>query len=331
MTGLRVLLVGGNGFLGRYAAAALAERADLLAILDRAGSATAHRPGMPPLPLGVQQYAGSVARADDITEVVADVRPNVIASLAAFGVRDLGLVPSAEQDPAGAIDINVVGLLNVLQVAAARPGTRVLWTSSTTVYGRAAEYSEQFVDEHSLLCPRSVYAASKVLGEQLIRSFRSRGEVEAVALRPTLVWGPGIRYRGVQSALSDMVEAVAAGTRARVPGSDETWDLLYVRDAGRAVAWFVQAADPDETILVNGFRASVLDVRAALLAERPGASIEFAGESIRLGFPPVDDARARKFGFAPTYDLRRSIADYLEVVKQSNNDERNHDATVPNS
>jgi nucleoside-diphosphate-sugar epimerase len=313
--GVRVLLVGGNGFMGRHAAAELADRADRITVLDRPGTAATVRPGAPDLPSGADCCQGSVADPGDVREAVTAAKPDVIVVFAAFGLGDLGLVPSAERDPRRAVDVNIGGLLNVLDAAAERPGTRVVWISSTTVYGPAEHHTGGLVDEDDAVAPRSVYAATKVLGEQLIRCYRATFEVEAVAMRPTLVWGPGIRYRGVQAGLSDMVEAAARGTTATVADSAEPWDLLYVRDAGRAVAWLAHATGVGEVILVNGYRASIRDVRHALLTARPEATIHLAGRAPLLGFPHVDDRRARAAGFAPAFDLSSSVADYLAAAQ----------------
>lgn len=193
---------------------------------------------------------------------------------------------------------------------------RVLWSSSTTVYGKSQHYPEGDVDEQSLLGPNSVYAATKVAGEQLIRTYRSRG-VDATAIRPTLVWGPGIRYRGAQAGLGDMVEAAATGESATVAALTEPWDLLYVADVGRVFAHLASMPSLPEVLIANGYQASVDDVRHAITELRPDAPITVSGEASPLGLPYMRTDAIRGHGYVPRYDLHSSIADYLSVAAQN--------------
>lgn len=306
-----VLIVGGNGFLGRHTAAALAAGGAPIHIFDRPGSAPPA--GAPGEPDRYSLHQGSVTDRHALEEAVAGARAETIIVLASYSHRGLGLGKSAEQNPPGAVDVNVHGLLHILEIAARRPGTRVLWLSSTTVYGPAAGYTPPRVSEGSLLAPGSVYAATKVLGEQLIRTYRTVHGVRATAVRPTLIWGPGLRYRGVQSCLGDMVDAGAGGREVTVPDSTEPWDLLYVRDAGRAVAWLT-GQDLGPVVLVNGYQASVRQVREAVLRAAPETPIHVAGTAPRLNVPAVDDRMIRRAGFTPRFDLARSIHDYMATL-----------------
>lgn len=312
MTSGNVLIVGGNGFLGRHAAAALTAGGASVHIFDRPDPtpATTTAPGEAPR---YGRYQGSVTDRGALEEAVTDADAGAIVALASYSHDGLGLAKAAEQNPPGAVEVNVQGLLHVLEIAARRPGTRVLWLSSTTVYGPTADYATGGVSEDALLAPGSVYAATKVLGEQLIRTYRAAHGVRATAVRPTLVWGPGLRYRGVQSCLSDLVDAAVHGRQVTVPDSIEPWDLLYVRDAGRAVAWLT-GKDLGPVVLVNGYRASVRRVREAVLRAVPGAPVRVAGTAPRLDVPPVDDRRIRRAGFIPEFDLARSVHDYMATL-----------------
>ncbi|WP_067885933.1 NAD-dependent epimerase/dehydratase family protein [Actinomadura chibensis] len=313
MTSGNVLIVGGDGFLGRHTAEALAAGGASVHVFDRPGSTP------PPRPRGAHRYGryeGSVTDRGALEEAVADAGADAIVVLASYSHGGLGLAKAAEQNPPAAVEVNVRGLLHVLEIAARRPGTRVVWLSSTTVYGPTDRYAATGVSEDALLAPGSVYAATKVLGEQLVRTYRTAHGVRATAVRPTLVWGPGLRYRGVQSCLGDLADAAAHGREATVPDSDEPWDLLYVRDAGRAVAWLT-GRDLGPVVLVNGYRASVRQVREAVLRAVPGAPVRVAGAAPRLNVPPVDDGRIRRAGFVPEFDLARSVYDYVATLSAS--------------
>ncbi len=297
------LVIGGAGFLGSHLVSRLGSEGFEVIAFDRPGalSTTAR----------IDRIEGSVGRTDDVAGAVESTNPDVIFNLAAFGHGGKGLVASGELDPRAAVETNVIGLINTLE-AARRFGCRVVWTSSTTPYAPADHYPGT-VAEDDLVGPRSTYAATKVLGEQLIRTYRDHHGVDAVAVRPTLVWGPGILYRGVQAALGDMVEA-AVGSAVTVPSGDEPWDLIYVKDAALALATVARADWLPPVVTVTGYVASVDDVRDAVLSVEPAARIAVAGTAPVLGFPLVDTAAAGALGFTAEYDLTRSVADYLASV-----------------
>jgi nucleoside-diphosphate-sugar epimerase len=265
--------------------------------------------------------SGSVARLEDVARAFAVANPEIVILLAAHSSEGRGLVPSAEADPFTATATNVLGLLNTLTIAGERRTPRVVWASSTTVYAEAGRYAGP-VDEESLVGPQSVYAASKVYGEQLIRTFRTSFDVEGVAVRPTLIWGPGIQYRGVQAALGDMVIAACTSEPTTVPAGSELWDLIYVKDAARALCDAATAASVPSVVTVSGYSASLDQVRQAVLDVAPDAPISIAGDAPHLGFPLVSDSSEASIGFTPKHDLPASIADFMATeqgVSRQNN------------
>lgn len=316
MTPKNVLLIGGNGFLGRHSAAAFLATAESVSVLDRPNSLRTLS-GASSADLADQmQYEGSITDLATVRDAIDASRADTIVVFASYGEPGLGLVTSAERDPRAAVEVNVTGLLNVLEAASLCSGVSVLWLSSTTVYGAADSYGNRRVTEDDHLGPLSTYAASKVLGEQLIRTYRSRNKLKAMAIRPTLVWGPGITYSGVQSGLHELVEAAAQKRTAAVKGSQEPWDLIYVKDAAAGIAWASCSDFEHDTILLNGYTASLDEVREAVVSAVPDAEFIVAGDAPPLGFPLVDDSLTRRGGFRPGFDLADSVADFLDAVKE---------------
>lgn len=309
-----VLLIGGNGFLGTYTAEAFTGIADSVHVLDTAHSMSSGHPNA-----NLPQYKGSVSDIASVRRAVERSNADTIVVLASFGTSGMGLVKSAEANPEAALQVNVNGLLNVLETATKKTSCRVLWMSSTTVYGDVESYNGVLVSEEDLLYPQSIYAATKVLGEQLIRSFRDQHGLEATSIRPSLIWGPGIRYRGVQSALNDMVEAAARGDSVSVQGSNEPLDLLYIRDAAMAPVWLSMLDELPPIVLANGYQASMDEVRTAVLDEVPAITLTRQGNFPHLRFPNIDDSLARGIGYLPQFDLPGSIKDFLATVKGETN------------
>lgn len=307
------LLIGGSGFLGRHTAHRLVDNGWTVTVLDLPGKAmqVTVADAEP-----VHVLEGSVTRREDVEMAFAAAEPNLVLQLAAYSTNGMGLVPSGEQNPAAAVEVSVGGLMNVLESARGIDDCRVVLTSSTTLLGPAADYMGP-VDEQALLSPASVYAATKVLAEQLVRTYRHHHGVDAVALRPTLVWGPEIQYRGVQSALGDMIQAAARGSAISVPGNSEPWDLIYVVDAAEAIVAVAEAESPPPVLIASGYVASVNEVRTEVLRQAPEARITLEGESRPLGFPRVDTRAIGDIGFRAHFDLTASVADFLETERQA--------------
>jgi len=119
---------------------------------------------------------------DRLRQTIALARPEVVVDLAAkAGVR-----PSIE-DPALYVDINLRGLQNTLD-ASARIGARVVFASSSSVYGTDAR--APFAEDQMRNRPESPYAATKIGGEALSFAFHQLSGLPVVAARLFTVYGP---------------------------------------------------------------------------------------------------------------------------------------------
>lgn len=307
---VNALVIGGSGFLGRHLVEELSSTGCSVTVLDPVAPPAVETSGGEPGPVWVE---GSVLSAHDVETAFSTAEPDVVYHIAAHSTSGLGLVKSSDIDPGPSIAIAVDGLLNALNTARSGFRGRFVWTSSTTVFGPASAYDGP-ADEHSLIAPRSVYAASKALCEQIIETYRRTHDVDAVAVRPTLVWGPGLVYRGIQSVLSDMVEAAVSHRAVTVPASDEPWDLIYVKDAARALTVVARSASPPDRVIVNGYVASLDQHRKAVLAQVPDAPIDVAGAGPDLDVPLVDSSTAERMGYHPTFGLDAALEDCFREI-----------------
>ena len=145
----------------------------------------------------------------------------------------------------------------------------------------------------------------------MIRTYRLQHGIDAVAIRPTLVWGPGIQYRGIQAPFCDMVEAFAFGKTASVPYNDELWDLIYVKDVARAIALIIQTKKLPIVITVTGYVISIDEFREYILRRKKSTPIIVEGIGKKLDLPLVDTSKAELIGFNCFFDLSTSIDDYI--------------------
>ncbi|MCE4605764.1 MAG: GDP-mannose 4,6-dehydratase [Desulfurococcales archaeon] len=136
------------------------------------------------------------------------------------------------EDPQRALDVNVKGTVNVLELARLFDVDRVVFASSTAVHGEPVYLP---VDEAHPLNPANLYGETKLFSERLLNRYSIDYGLETIALRYFNVYGPRMRpgpYAGVVLAF---IQALLDGRRPVIYGSGlQTRDFVYVRDVARA-------------------------------------------------------------------------------------------------
>jgi nucleoside-diphosphate-sugar epimerase len=246
----------------------------------------------------------------------------------------------AEFVPEAAHEVNVEGTLNVLAVArdeAQRVGRPVtfFFPSSIAAYGvpdRATKLAAGRVSEDDWTRPITMYGCNKLACEHLGRYFArhygqlslqgAQGGVDFRALRfPGLISALTVPSGGTSDYAAEMFHSVAHGRPyACFVRADTRIPFMAMPDAIDAVLGLTRAPAASLTALVynvTGFSASATDLAEAARAAVPGAVVTFAPDPRRQAIvdswpADVDDTRARRdWGFAPAYDLTRTVTDYL--------------------
>jgi len=172
------LITGGAGFIGSHIANELVARGDDVRVFDNFSSGK--RENLSNLVNQIEVVEGDLRDAEAVRNAVANVDV----------VFHLGAVPSVPRsiaDPGTSMDVNVRGTLNVLLAARDQGCKRVVFASSSSVYGNTLELPKR---ETFTPRPLSPYAISKLSGEQLCGVFTSIYGLETVALRYFNVFGP---------------------------------------------------------------------------------------------------------------------------------------------
>jgi UDP-glucose 4-epimerase len=173
----RVLVTGGGGFIGSNLVRALLERGDDVRVLDN--FSTGNRANLNDL--GVEVIEGELRSYERVHNAVRGVE--VVYHLGA-----LGSVPRSVQDPLTSSAVNVEGTLNVLLAARDEGVRRVVYSSSSSVYGTRRELP---VTEEQPPDPLSPYGVAKLAAERYCVSFsRVYESFEAVVVRYFNVFGP---------------------------------------------------------------------------------------------------------------------------------------------
>ena len=225
LSGQRVLLTGGTGFLGRHIVAALLEQHPeaSLSILD----ITKPLDWKPPRE-DIAFYQADITKSDEVLEAVSDAMPTII-------IHSAGVVPTGsdrynDRLRSRVFSVNVEGTKNVLEAAKATRVQAVVYTSSITIItdDNATDYPN--FDEATPIGRASlIYGASKTVAEPLVLAENS-DSLATCALRPSVMCGPGDT-----SLLPTIHACIAKGETPFIIGDAlNLYDFSYVSNVADA-------------------------------------------------------------------------------------------------
>jgi UDP-N-acetylglucosamine 4-epimerase len=233
----------------------------------------------------------------------------------------LGSVPRSMEDPQSSHASNVDGFVNVLLAAHAAGVKRVVYASSSAVYGDEAAQPKV---EERIGRPLSPYATTKLVDEIYADTLRRTHGIESVGLRYFNVFGPRQDPNGAYAAvIPRWTQRLICGEPCVVFGDGgSTRDFCYVENIVQAN--LLAAVAPKEDVALGVFNiacgasTSLLQLFATLRdlvgSARPAArQAQLQHEPLRPGDIPhslasVDRARAR-LGYEPTHDVTRGLAE----------------------
>ena len=215
----KVLVTGGAGFIGSNLVRALVERGDMVRVLDN--FSTGSRGNLEGL--GVEVVEGELRSYERVHNAVRGTE--VVYHLGA-----LGSVPRSVQDPLTSSAVNIEGTLNVLLAARDEGVRRVVFASSSSVYGTRSGLP---VTEELALDPISPYGVAKLAAERYCISFsRVYERFESVVVRYFNVFGPRQSPFSQYAAVIPLfITATAAGEPVTIEGDGEQRrDFTYVEN-----------------------------------------------------------------------------------------------------
>jgi UDP-glucose 4-epimerase len=297
----RVLVTGGAGFIGSNLVRALLERGDDVRVLDN--FSTGSRGNL--VGLDVEVVEGELRSYERVHNAVRGVE-------VVFHLGALGSVPRSVQDPLTSTAVNVEGTLNVLLAARDEGIRRVVFSSSSSIYGTrdALPVTEEVAPD-----PISPYGVAKLAAERFCVSFsRVYERFETVVLRYFNVFGPRqsplSQYAGVVPLF---ITAIADGRPVRIEGDGEqSRDFTYVTNVVDATLRAADANDANGRIFnVSAGKPATVNELAETIGRILGKPVERehvpgrAGD-IRASWADVRAAR-EAFGYEPGVDLEQGL------------------------
>ena len=218
MTKRRYLVTGGAGFIGSHIAERLVKGGHSVRILDN--FVAGKEENLTTFRDGIELIRGDIRDAKVVSEAAAGV--DVV-----FHEAALGSVPRSVADPLTTHEVNMTGTLNVFLAARDGGAKRVVYASSSSVYGETPE-----LPKHEGMTPQplSPYALSKLVGEHYSSVFKHVYGFEIVSLRYFNIFGsrqdPESQYAAV---IPRFITALLKGTAPIVYGDGlQSRDFTYV-------------------------------------------------------------------------------------------------------
>lgn len=215
---LRFLVTGGGGFIGSNIVEELVRYGSFVRVLDN--FSTGKRENLEPFQHQIEVLEGDIRSYHLVQQAVKDV--DVILHLAA-----LPSVPRSINDPITTNEVNAGGTLNILEAARQSGVTKVIYASSSSLYGNNPTLPK---DEQMVPNPLSPYAVSKLAGENYCRVFSQIYGLKTIALRYFNVFGPRQDPDSPYAAvIPRFIKKVMQGGRPIIYGDGEqSRDFTYI-------------------------------------------------------------------------------------------------------
>jgi len=217
---VRAVVTGGAGFIGSTLVDELLARGDEVHVVDDLSSGKRER-------VARDATLHVLDIREPLADALADVRPQVVFHLAAQADVRVSVA-----DPVLDARTNVLGTVNVLELARAHDAQVVFASTGGAIYG---ELDERPAHEGDARRPLSPYGTSKLAGEEYLATWNRLYGTRHVALRLGNVYGPRQDPHGEAGVVAIFLGALARGEQARIFGDGgQTRDYVYVGDVARA-------------------------------------------------------------------------------------------------
>ena len=254
-------------------------------------------------------FLTSIEDAEAVDRAVEKTQPEVIIHMASFPRQKV-----VNANPAWGSRVMMEGLINVCESAKKHGVGRVVYISSSMVYGNF----EDQVEEDYNCRPIGQYGIMKLTGENIVKDYHRRGAFEYAIIRPSAVYGPlDVEDRVVAKF---MLTAMRGGI-LRVNGAGETLDFTYVDDAadGIVAAATLKHAGNDTYNITKSHSVSLLEAAKMIVKIVGQGDIEFRDKDADFpsrGALNINKARTI-LRYDPRVDVEEGFQNYYKWLSES--------------
>ena len=254
-------------------------------------------------------YHIDITDADNFDWLVAKHQPEVIVHMASFPRQKV-----VNANPAWGSRVMSEGFINVCESAKKHRVGRVVYISSSMVYGN---FDDQVEEDYNCR-PIGQYGILKLTGEDIVKDYHRRGAFDYAIIRPSAVYGPlDVEDRVVAKF---MLTAMRGGV-LRVNGARETLDFTYVDDAadGIVAAATLEAARNDTYNITKSQSVSLLEAAEMIVKIVGQGTIECRDKDADFpsrGALNINKART-VLGYDPQVDVEEGFQNYFNWLNNS--------------
>ncbi len=306
---MRVLVTGAQGCIGAWVVRALLDRDVDVVTYDADPNPT--RLALITSPELAARVPMELGRIEDTTRLKALVRSGGFTHIVHLAAV---LMPYCQANPVEGGIVNVIGTLNIFEAARdAGREVRVVYASSSAVWGPEEAYGSGMLTEEDPLKPGTHYGVFKQANEGNARAFYAVNGISSVGLRPWTVYGPG-RDRGLTADPTLAMRAVAFGEPFQIRVSGHM-DLQYVEDVAEIFVRCLLA--PIQGAYVFNLQGSVVSMQELVDTfekARPGARklITVAGLQVPVAYRMDDSELRAKIPDIPKTPLETGVRKTIE-------------------
>ena len=254
-------------------------------------------------------FMENIADADAVDKAFEKTKPEVVIHMASFPRQKV-----VNANPANGARVMMEGLINICESAKKHKVERVVYISSSMVYG---DFEDQVLEDDPCK-PIGQYGIMKLAGEDLVKDYHRRGCFDYAIIRPSAVYGPlDVEDRVV----AKFMLAAMRGNTLKVNGASETLDFTYVDDAADgivAAATRIMAANRTYNI-TKSHSVSLLEAAEMIVKIVGRGEIEVKDKDADFpsrGALNIDRARTI-LGYDPKVDVEEGFQKYYEWLSNS--------------
>ena len=284
---MRVLVTGGQGFLGAWIVRRLHAGGHRVRVFDLGRNTEL-----------VERIAGTLP--EWVTGDVADPAQVLDAARGCDAIIHLAgiLTPACAADPKRGAEINLIGTINVFEAARALGISQVVYTSSAAAFGP---------EPGAPPFPMTHYGAFKLACEGCARAYWEEQKIASIGFRPYIVYGPG-RETGLTAGPSLACKAAARGEDYTIGYTGES-GLIYVDDVAAAYEAAVLGTITGAHVFnLEGVTISTADFAAEIQRQVQGAAIAVTGPNLPLPAKMLKDNLSEVLPGLPTTSVADGIA-----------------------
>ena len=307
---MKILVTGGAGFIGSHLLQLLQGQQGVeVVVYDNLSSGRREH-----VPKGIRLVEGDVRDAEGLARLFASEAFDSVVHLAAQT-----MVPYSLSHPEEDCQINLLGLINILECCRKYAVKHIVFSSSAAVYGDNLNIP---LHEEEKPMPTSAYGITKMASEHYLRMYHDLYGLNTTVLRFANVYGERQGAGGEGGVVSIFCKLLAAGQGVTVFGNGEqTRDFVYAGDIAEAL-WRGSQLEGHHVINISTQKETSVNQLLAAFKQAVGREFPVQYAPIREGdiFRSVlaNGRCVELLGFCPAMNLQegvaRTYADYLQKI-----------------